>query len=107
MLSSIFATKSEAMPIAAFLGDCDEPRRNEFRKVLARGGARNSREKSELAAGQGLPAHQCRENGGPRGIPDKGGDLDQICCGDHSQAYCSRSAMCNQPQFGTYRTDGK
>jgi hypothetical protein len=99
--------RDAVIAIAAFLGDCDESRLNQFGEVLARGRTRNSREKCELAAGQGLPAHQSGQNSGARGIPDERRDLDHIRRGNHSQLYRSGGAVRKQPQFGTCRTNEK
>ena len=84
--------RDAVVAIAPLLGDGYEPRLDELDEMLARGRPRDAGEKSELAAGQRLPAHQGGEDGGARGIPDERRNLDQICGRDHEFDLTARPA---------------
>src|SRR5438105_2403067 len=89
MLSSMAATSGEAdavVAITVLLADGDEPRVDQLGQMLAGGRARDARQVCELAAGQGLPAHQRAQHRGARRVADERRDLDQIGGSDHGQS---------------------
>jgi hypothetical protein len=85
MPSSILATSGEAIiAVAALLRHREQPRVDQLGQVAARGWRRDMRQRGEFAAGQRLPAHQCREHGGACGVADQRRDLHHVCRRGHA-----------------------
>ena len=59
----------------------------ELAQMLAGGRSRHPRELGEFAAGKRLPAHECSQHSGARGIADQRRDLDHVGSGNHAAFY--------------------
>jgi len=82
--------------VAAFLGHGEQPRADKLAEVPARGRPGNVRQRGQLAAGQGLPAHKGGEHGRARGVADQRRHLDHGCRRDHGRIYRGPRAASKQ-----------
>ena len=64
--------------------------------MLTGGRSRDSREPGQLAAGKRLPAHECSQHSGARGIADERRDLDHVGGGNHVAYYRGDRSLSNQ-----------